>query len=493
MGLIQRDALRTMVLSYVGLALGYLNKGVLFILLLSTEEIGLFGLILSLGMLFAQIANLGTINAILKFYHFFDKKRGLNTSLIVLMLKVLGIGVLITTAAAFAFKPFFTSLYIDRSALFVEYYFWIIPLGIAMVLFLFFESILKAMYKNTLPVFANEIVLRILQTIVLLLYGVGVIDFHKLIILSCLFHFVPVVIILRYLIKIGELQSLSSKVKVPKTFRGILVKFGLFSYMNTVGGVAVITLDTTMIASIIGLSGAGVYSIIIFLTSALTVPYKSLLRISTPFIPAYWKERKMREMEQLYKNVSGVGLVISCIVFSLVWINRNELFSLLEPEYLEGIWVFFFLMIGRMVDMYAGMNAIILMTSKKYKMDMLFTFILLLLVFFLNYWLIPIYGIAGAAVSTMIALVAYNVLRLWYVWYCYKMHPFQLNHLWVFLLFLATVGSIELLPANSNIYINMVLQTAAFGIFFVIPLVYFKLEPQLNAYLNKIFGRRLKF
>ena len=35
MGFIQKDALRTMVITYFGLLLGYLNKGVLFVLILN--------------------------------------------------------------------------------------------------------------------------------------------------------------------------------------------------------------------------------------------------------------------------------------------------------------------------------------------------------------------------------------------------------------------------------------------------------------------------
>jgi O-antigen/teichoic acid export membrane protein len=71
MGFIQKDALRTMIITYFGLLLGYLNKVVLFLLILNTEEIGLINLILSVGLLFAQLSNLGVINAIAKLLPFF--------------------------------------------------------------------------------------------------------------------------------------------------------------------------------------------------------------------------------------------------------------------------------------------------------------------------------------------------------------------------------------------------------------------------------------
>ena len=68
MGIIQKDALRTAIVSYIGMLLGYVNKVLLFVILLSQEEVGLINLILALGLLFAQFANLGSINSTWKFF-----------------------------------------------------------------------------------------------------------------------------------------------------------------------------------------------------------------------------------------------------------------------------------------------------------------------------------------------------------------------------------------------------------------------------------------
>ena len=56
MGIVQKDAFRTMLISYGGIVLGYLNKGLLFLLILTTEQIGLVNLIISLGTMFAQFS-----------------------------------------------------------------------------------------------------------------------------------------------------------------------------------------------------------------------------------------------------------------------------------------------------------------------------------------------------------------------------------------------------------------------------------------------------
>jgi O-antigen/teichoic acid export membrane protein len=73
------------------------------------------------------------------------------------------------------------------------------------------------------------------------------------------------------------------------------------------------------------------------------------------------------------------------------------------------------------------------LTSKKYKYDLVFTFILLILVFILNVLLIPIYGIIGAAISTGFALIVYNLGRMLFVYFVYDIHPFKWNQLKIIL------------------------------------------------------------
>ena len=73
MGIVKKDALRTTLISYIGLVLGYINKAFLFILFLTTVEIGLVNLLTTTGLLFAQLSNLGSIYVTWRFFPFFQK------------------------------------------------------------------------------------------------------------------------------------------------------------------------------------------------------------------------------------------------------------------------------------------------------------------------------------------------------------------------------------------------------------------------------------
>lgn len=485
MGFIQKDAFRTMIINYLGLLLGYLNKGILFVLILSTEQIGLINLILSVGLLFAQLSNLGAINAIAKFLPFFRENDEQKQHFLYLNLLFIFGGILIFSAIVVLLQGQIINFYTEKSALFVDYYFWIIPIGIANVFFLVFEAYLRSLFKNILSTFLYEFALRLCITILLLLLAYDVINFNVFFVLHSLIYFIPSVVLLFYLFYLNEIKFNRSTLKISKKFKKIIFTFSLFSYSNTIGVLVVMTMDAMMIAHYLGLKETGVYTTIIYLTSALSIPFKSLTRVAMPLIPQYWKEKKLVEMKELYTKISSISLIFAFYMFLLVWLNRNELFSYLPNEFLIGIWVFCFLMIGKIIDMYFGLNGWIFVTSKKYKYDIVFTLILLLLVFILNIYLIPTYGIIGAAISTSFALIIYNLGRLLFVYFAYKMHPFNLKQVWIILIFTTTFLILEFINIYKLNQLSQILINSIFcTILFFGPIFLLKLEPELNNYLK---------
>tara|TARA_B100000925_G_C21944581_1_gene446151 strand:- start:340 stop:1134 length:795 start_codon:yes stop_codon:yes gene_type:complete len=258
--------------------------------------------------------------------------------------------------------------------------------------------------------------------------------------------------------------------------------------MNTLGRVLVNALDVIMIAQFIGLKATGVYTTVVFLTSALQVPYKSLIRVSSPIISEHWKNRDFSNMRLLYRQVSSVSLVVGLGLFIFTWVNIDFLFSFLKPEFSEGIWVFFFLMMGRLLDMYFGLNGHIFTSSKKYRYDLIFTFSLIGIVYFLNLYLIPIYGIVGAAISTAIALILYNLGRLLFVYFAYSIHPFTWRQLLIIILGITSIIVVVNIPMfDLNIWIQFILRTFITGLIFFGTILILNLEPETKNYLNKVF------
>lgn len=486
MGIVQKDAFRTTIISYIGILLGYLNKGFLFLIILSTEQIGLVNLVVSVGTLFAQFANVGAIYTTWKFFPFFRNPEKRHYGFLPLILSIVLVGIVICTSFTILFRHQIESLYIEHSKMFLSYYLWILPIGISYVLFMILEIYLRSFYKNIISVVAFEITLRLILTILLFLLWFKLISFNVFVIAHSLSYIIPTLILIVYLYRLNELNFSLASIQIPKRFKKILIQFSVFNYINTLGIVLVNSLDVMMIAKFIGLNATGVYTTIIFLTSAISVPYKSIIRISSPLVADYWKHREMEKMKELYQKVSSVALLIGLGSFVWIWINIDFLFSFLKPEFKSGIWVFLFLMMGKLVDMFFGLNGSIFATSKKYKFDIIFTLVLIVTVFCLNLVYIPLWGIAGAAISTSIALLVYNIGRILFVWYIFKIHPFTRNQFIVIVLGLVTLFiGISIRDFHQNKWIQVSLESILFCVLFLFPVFYFKLEPEVIGYVNK--------
>lgn len=493
MGLVQKDAFRTMVISYVGIVLGYLNKGLLFLALLNSAEIGLITLIVSIGTLFAQLANFGSIFTVWKFFPFFKNEEKKHHGFLPFILLIVTMGILVFTALYIGFREPIQAAYSERSSWFNDYYYWVLPIGIAHVLFLVLESYLRSLYKNTVAVFAFEIGLRVATTVLLIVYALDWVSFSHFVIWHSLLYMIPCLILFVYLIRINEFNLRYSTIQISKRFKRIIFQYSSFYYINSLGVVLVNSLDVMMLAQMIGLDATGVYGTVVFLSGALQVPYRSVIRVSSPLIADYWKYRQLDKIKDLYKKVSSISLVLGLVMFQLVWLNIDFLFSFLKSDmksdFASGKWIFLALMIGRLVDMYCGLNGAIFTTSKKYRYELIFTIILIGTVFGLNLLFIPWWGGIGAAVSTTIAAILFNMGRLIFVWKIYGIHPFTRNQFIVIGLSLVTLtAGYFMQDLINNKWIQMCFESTLVVILFILPIYLFRLEDETISYFQKALG-----
>jgi O-antigen/teichoic acid export membrane protein len=494
MGIVQKDAVRTSIISFVGIGLGYLNKAVLFVLLFSTAQVGLLNLLMSVGLLFAQFANLGTIYTTWRFFPFFRNPAKHHYGFLLANFLLVIVGCILFSGLLYLLKPDVVILYSAKSPLFLTYFTWIVPLGIALVIFHLFENYLRGMGQNVLPVLLQDIVLRFCVTILLIFFALHLLSFPWFVGLYVIIHFVPAIYLLIYLIRAKELKFSLKTIQIPIKFRRFILSYSGFSYVNSLANLLVISMDALMIAQLIGLEATGVYTTMLFLISAVVFPYRSIMRVATPLVAKLWKERNIEGLQELYQKSSSVGLLLGLFGFLGVWVVIDPLLSMV-PAYQTGKWVFFILMLGRLIDMYFGLNGVIFSTSKKYKIDLIFTVCLIGSVYFANLWLIPILGIVGAAISTSSAYLLYNLLRGFYIQRHYRLFPYQLVQLKLFFLGIVVFFLFSLLAhltANwwpMQPFTQIIVKEIVLLLVFILPIFIWNLEPETVGYVQSIWNK----
>lgn len=493
MGIVQKASIKLTVVSYLGAALGYMNRVLLFANFLSPDQVGLTGVLLNSSVLYAQFATLGIPTISLRFFPFFNNKEKKHHGFFFWGNVFVFAGFLLTTLLFILCKPLIIRQYMDSSPMIVDYYYYLIPLALSSVYFQFFESYLRSLLKTVVPTFLNEVFSKILVTIIIALYALKWINFQHFVILYIGCYFLITFILLIYIIFLKQFFLLPGKSKMYKRLLKPVLLYGVFTILSALGGSMLMQIDSLMIAAKLNLAQTGIYSTIFLIATALTYPFRSIQRITYPLVGRLWKNREMKAVADLYTKTTMVMMISGGGLILLLWGNIDNIFRFIPKEYSVARYSLYLLCLAKYFDMITSLNGIITVTSKKYKYDLYFLLLLVVLTIVLNLVFIPIYGITGAALAAMISLVFYNIMRLLFVWYNFKMQPFNLDCLWVLLITIGSLCIIHFVPFIMNKYVSMCINSFIIAVIYGGAILLFGFSPELNNIVYKYTGwSRLK-
>ena len=292
---------------------------------------------------------------------------------------------------------------------------------VPLILFLTFWAVLDT-YSNILlriviPKFIREVGIRLLLLVVYVLYILGWLNLTGLI-----FGFVSVygMAMLATFLYVSRISSVSFKHNIAFLDKELLTKIGkytLFLLIGAIGGNIMAQLDLFMVSSEMGLNYAGIYTIVSYMAFVIEIPSRSISSISSPIAAAALKEGDFVAANQLYKKVSLHQLIAASMLFVLIWINMDNIFSILPNGdiYKVGKWVVFFIGLGRLVATTLGFGATLISFSRYYYWGLYFTFFLTALTIGSNLLFIPMWGMTGAALATFLSSILGYSFQQWIV------------------------------------------------------------------------------
>ena len=111
-----------------------------------------------------------------------------------------------------------------------------------------------------------------------------------------------------------------------------------------------------------------------------------------------------------------------------------------------------------------------------------------LLLLFQIIFLIPIYGINGAAYAALLSSIIFNLIKIIFIYYKYRFLPFSIKSVYVIIITIITFLIIYFLPSNKNYILDILFKSFFIMIFFV-PIIYlFKVSIDLNKLIDKFFN-----
>jgi O-antigen/teichoic acid export membrane protein len=151
--------------------------------------------------------------------------------------------------------------------------------------------------------------------------------------------------------------------------------------------------------------------------------------------------------------------------------------------------VVLFIAFAKYYDSVLGNNNSIVFNSKYYRTILFLGLALILLAVGLNLWLIPIYGLNGAALATLLAVIAYNTTKMYFVVFKMQLFPFQKGTWQSALILLATILLFFFWDFSFHPILNIVLKSILVSVFYG-GLHYFL---KVSADVNQLAQKALNF
>jgi O-antigen/teichoic acid export membrane protein len=490
MGIVIRQSIYSTIIAYVGVAIGYVNLLYLYPKFLSLEQVGLFRTIQDAAILFSPFAQFGLTQSIFRFYPQFAKDKKSSHAFITLMMLMALAGFAIFFVVFKIFETPLLSYFNDNAQEIIQYTSLILWLTLILVMVAVLEAFSRSLLKTVLPNLLREIIARLFLSFLVLIYFMGFITFDQFIIGSVISYLIWLLILIFYLWQQGELKIQPNFKTLDQTKFHELFKYGLLSFAGMAGLILIGKIDSMMVTALLGLSANAIYTTAFYMATVIEIPKRALSQITMPLISRAFERNDLDEVSSLYHKTSINQFIIGSLILIGVWINLDNLFVLMPKgdNYALGKWVVIIVGSGKLMDMIFGPSSEIIVLSKYYKFNIVLILMLTVLVIVSNSFLIPRYGIEGAAWGAAFALITFNFVKYLFIYTKFKIQPFDIATIKVLIIALVTLA-VNMLPLSiESVILEMFIRSALTTILFSSLILVTNVSPEANELFRKGVG-----
>jgi len=216
---------------------------------------------------------------------------------------------------------------------------------------------------------------------------------------------------------------------LPRYAVGPLLVFSLPLLLSNLAGFVLQWADTVIIGAYLGVREVGVYGVAIRLAALPGMFLSAVSAVFAPQIYALFAEGNLAEVERLYRQSTRWLIVLGFPVFLFAVLNARQLLALFGREFTEGRWALVLLAAATLVVCGTGAAGDVVLMVGRSRPILWASLLVGAVAIALNLWLVPRYGIVGAALGTGAALVLGNLINVFQGWWLAGLHPYHLSML----------------------------------------------------------------
>jgi len=367
----------------------------------------------------------------------------------------------------------------------IESYVWVIFLvSFATSYFEVFYSWSRVQFKSIFGNILKEIYPRISVLFLLVLVSFEVLNKENFVWWLTGLYYLRLILMIVYSF---YLYKPVFSITIPDNFKEILS----YSFYILLAGSAasfLIDIDKYMIPQKQAISQTAYYAVAVFIATVVEIPGRAMFQILNPLVAKSLNDQNYSELKYLYKKSSENLLLISGLFFLLINLNIDSFYLLLNNQfYSNASLVVLIISSAKLIQMSFGCGPAILATSTFYRITLPFSISMAISVYLLNDYLIDLYGINGAAISTFIVLLIFTILKILYIVFKIKIQPYSLNSLKIlFSIFIVYLIN-YFINLDYNPLLNIFIRSVGITILYLIMIYFFGISQKLKNLLNLKF------
>lgn len=483
MGIVFKQTSWNIVTITVAILIGGINTLYFYPEFLREQYYGLVVFLLATSNLLQPLMSFGAQHTIIKFFSSFknikEKDEFLSSIIFLPLFFILPVCFLVVQ-----FHDLIAEFLSVKNPI-IKSYVWVIFLvSFATSYFEVFYAWSRVQFKSIFGNILKEIYPRIAVFILLFLVSIDILTKENFVWWLTGLYYIRLIIMIIYSL---FLYTPKFSVKIPNNFKEIL-SYSIYILLAGSAASFLIDIDKYMIPQKQAISQTAYYAVAVFIATVVEIPGRAMFQIINPLVAKALNEENFVELKNLYKQSSENLLIVCGLFFLLINLNIDSFYMFLNnQEYSDASLVVLIISSAKLIQMSFGCGPAILATSKFYKITLPFSIAMAVSVYFLNDYLIDLYGINGAAISTFIVLLIFTVLKIIYIRYKVKLQPFNFNSIKIFtsillIYFFNSYINLELSPL-----IEIIIRSIIILITYVLVIYFFGVSKKMKDLLNTNF------
>ena len=495
MGIVLKQSFRNTVIIYGAFLIGGINTIVFYPRILESEFYGMVTFLLSASNLIMPLTAFGIQYTIVKFFSSYktkeEKDKFLSSVIFLPLFIALPLGFLWDYA-----HDWIMSRVTEENQIIEEYTLSIYLIAIACAYFELFYSWTKVQLQTVFGNILKELWNRVFVMILLLAVFFGFLTKSEFIWYLTAAYLLRVLVMMSYAF---YMYLPKFYFKLPENYIEIF-KYSLYIILAGSAGAILLDIDKIMIPGKDTIEKAAYYSVAVFIGSFIEAPSRAMTQILQPLTSKSLNEFNNKEVESLYKKSSINLFLVGGLFFLLVNCGVSELFKIMPDKgYAGGEWVVLMISAAKLYTMFLGSNGAIISNSKFYKITLPLAVGMSLTVYLLNnlFYFNLDFGTDGLALATLITILSFNTVKLWFVHHKFQITPFTPKSLKMFLviviLFLIfyfwdfNLPTIEVAKFSITPIINIFLKSCILLVLYVYLVLKLKISNEFDVLLKRFY------